>query len=209
MTVVSNVQALPRVIVRGYIQAARLPLNAAARATKQQGNAQWRPAVAFDAFQANVETWLGSVLHDGHLIDDGRVRQLKVSKLREAAELKTLAEQERLAADEQAQQRRDQIEEQREETERRAAQRKSEIERQKQLHDQKARDRAAKKTAAAKKLKESADKNIDRRERAATESALTAEAQALDVSKQALQADAAADAVADELEHVRAARKSS
>lgn len=55
MNVTSAVQTVPRVLLVGYVQAARLPLDLAARATGQAGNEQWPPAVAYETLSAKVE----------------------------------------------------------------------------------------------------------------------------------------------------------
>lgn len=209
MTVRYNSQAVPRLIVSGYLKAVRLPLTATERIAKQQGNEQWPPALAFERFEAGVETVVGSLLRDDALVDKGRLRQAKVVQLRRAAELETLAVQEKKQADERLQQRREKVADERDETERRAEQRKQELERQAELHERKVEEKAAKKAAAARQVKASQDKAITRQERTAKTAALKAESRALNVTKDALEADETVDVIEDTIEGNKQARKTS
>jgi hypothetical protein len=208
MSVMTNVQTLPRVVVEGYLRTARLPLTAIERVAKQQDNEQWPPALAYESFEAGVETVLGALLKDPALLDKGRLRQAKIAQLRKAAQLETLADTEREQADARLQQRQEQLEEQRRESERRAEQRKAELERQAELHERKVQAKAAKKTAAAQRSKAAADKAIERQERATKTAALSEESQALRVVKQALDAEETVDVIEDTLDGTKAARKS-
>jgi hypothetical protein len=207
MTITRNVQTLPRTVIQGYLYAARLPLTAVARAAHQQNNEHWPPALAYEKFEAGVETVLGSVLRDSTLVEKGRIRRAKIAQLLKADELTLVAEHERAAADQQAHDRLQQIATQRKETERRAARSKNDIERQAELHGQKLQDTAVKKASAARRTKATQDKTIDRRERAAKTTALTAESRALRVTKQALQAEEKADLIDETIEGSKAARK--
>jgi hypothetical protein len=202
-------QSVPRVILSGYMHTLRLPLHAIQRATKQQDNKQWAPTLAFDNFEAGVETVLGSVLRDPVLVDKGRIRQAKVAQLRKAAELEVVAEQETAAADTQLQQRREKFADDRAEADRREQQRKQELERQAAIHEKKVQDKAAKKESAARRMKTAQDKAIDKQERAATTTALAAESRALDLTKNALDADETVDVIDETLEGNKAARKTS
>src|SRR4051794_41855761 len=87
MSTLMNVRNLPRTVVKTYLSAARLPLNAVARANGQQDNEQWPPALAFEGFEASVETVLGSLLRDDTLLEAGRLRPAKVAQLRQGAPL--------------------------------------------------------------------------------------------------------------------------
>lgn len=209
MTVRDNVQVVPRLIVSGYLKAVRLPLTATERIANQQGNKQWPPALAFERFEAGVETIAGSLLRDPALVDKGRLRHAKVAQLRKAAELETLAEQEKKQAKDRLIERRQEVAEERKETERRAEQRKQELERQAELHERKVEQKAAKKTAAARQMKAAQDKAITRQERAAKATALDAESRALSLTKDALEADETVAVIEDTIEGNKAARKTS
>lgn len=208
MSIRQNVQTVPRLVVSGYLRAARLPLAATELIARQRGNQQWAPTLAFEAFEAGVESLAGSLLHDPALADKGRLRKAKISQLRKAAELETLAEQERAQADSRLEAKREQVERERQETERRAQQRQQELDRQAALHERKVEEQAEKKASAARKLKAAQDEAITRRERAAKADSLTAEARALDVTKEALRAEETVEVLDGSIQASKEARSS-
>jgi hypothetical protein len=187
MSVASNVRVLPRVVIGGYLQAARLPLTAVQRIARQQDNEAWPPAVAFEAIEARIDTVLGAALRDDALVTKGTVKAARVEELRKAATLDSAADLKVEEAEQKRKARQAEIAEQRQEAARRAEQSKADIERQAALHEQKAEQRAAKKTAAARKVKATQDKAIDRQERSAKSKALAAESRALTVAKEAVE----------------------
>jgi hypothetical protein len=209
MTAMSNAQLLPRALVSGYLRVARLPLTAVERVAKQQDNEQWPPALAYESFEAGVETTVGSLLRDPALVERGRLRQAKIAQLRKAAELGTLAEQEQVQAEEKLGQRREQVAEQRKETARRAEQRKQDLERQAELHERKVKEKAAKKAATARKVKATQDKVIDRQARTAKAGALKSEARALSLAKEAIDAEETVQVIDESIEGTKVARKTS
>lgn len=208
MTIANTAQALPRLLVQGYLHAARIPLNAVARVARQQDNEQWPPTLAFETFEAEVETVVGSVLRDSALIETGHLRQAKVAQLRKAAELSTVADKERATADKAAAQRGKQIDAQREATERREAERKKDIEHQAEAAKRGTRTKATKKAAAAREVKAGQDQAIDRQARAAKADALESEARALEIVKEGLEAEDKVDLIEATIEGTAAARKS-
>jgi hypothetical protein len=207
MSVKTNVQIVPRIVLGTYFRAARLPLTVVERIAGQAQNEQWPPALAFEGFEANIEATVGSLLHDRALAEKGRVRQAKVAQLRKATDLETVAEQKREQADQTLEQRREKAEEQRAEAERRAEQREQDLKRQAELHEQKVKEKAAKKTAAARKTKAAQDKAVDRQERAAKAAALAKESEALQASKQALDAQDTVEVIDKTIEGSKAARQ--
>jgi len=209
MTVKDNVQVLPRLIVTGYLKAVRLPLTATERVAKQQRNDQWPPSLAFERFEAGVETVVGSLLRDPALVDKGRLRQAKIAQLKKASELETLAVQEKKKANSKLIETRELVAEERRDTERRVKQRKQEVERQAELHERKVEEKAAKKSAAAREVKAAQDEAIAREERHAKTEALRAESRALSVTKAALDADETVEVIDDTIEGNKAARKTS
>src|SRR5256885_767317 len=52
----------------------------------------WPPAVAFDALEAGIKQFAGAVLRDNELVEEGRIKQAKVSAARRAVELEAEAE---------------------------------------------------------------------------------------------------------------------
>lgn len=209
MTVTTNIQTVPRRIVNGYLQAVRLPLTAVERAVKQQSNEQWPPALAFERFEASVETVVGSLLRDSALVRQGRLRQAKLAQLAKAGELEVVAAQASKQAEQRLEQQRDQLSVERAETQRRAEQRKQELDRQADLHERKVQEKARKKSAAGREVKAMQDQTISRQERTATVKALNAESRALDMTKNAVDAEETVEVINDTLEGSKAARKSS
>jgi phage-related minor tail protein len=203
-----NVQALPRTVINTYLSMARVPFKAVAKASGQQGNEQWPPALAFDGFEASVQSVLGSLLRDDRLLERGRLGQAKVAQLRKAAELEAVAQAERDAARQEFTERRDDAETKRQEAAQRAVQREREVEQQAQQRKREADNKAATQAAAARQTKAAQDKAIDRRGRVATTQALTEEAEALKARQQALDAAETVDVIDDTIEGTKAARKS-
>jgi hypothetical protein len=208
MTVTGTAQTLPRVLVQSYLQAARIPLAAVARAARQQHNEQWPPTLAYESFEAVVETVVGSVFRDATLVENGQLRKARIAQLRKAAELSTVAEQQRTVAEAKAEQRRAKIAADREAAERRAKQSKQDIERQTELHKQKIQEKAAKKATAVRQAKARQERTIGRQERVARTNALIAESRALSIAKEALKADEKVELIDETLEATKAARKS-
>jgi hypothetical protein len=203
-----NVQTLPRTVINTYLSVARAPLNAVAKASGQQDNEQWPPALAFEGFEASVETVLGSLLRDNDLVEAGRLRQAKVAQLRKAAQLDAVADTTRQQAREEFTERREAAQAKREQAEQRAEQREQQVERQAAQRKAEVDQKSAKKKAAARQVKAAQEKVIDRRERVATNEALSKEAEALKAQQDALDTAETADVIADTIEGNKAARHS-
>ena len=197
---------LPRTVIKTYLSAARLPLNAVAKANGQQGNEQWPPALEFEGFEASVETVLGSLLRDDTLIEAGRLRQAKVAQLRKAAELEAVADTTRQQAREEFTERREAAQAKRTQAEQRAAQREQQID----ATPSSARTRSTRRPprrAAAQQVKAAQEKVIDRRERAATTEALTNEEKALEAQQEALDTAETVEVIDETIEGNKAARR--
>jgi len=207
MSTRTNVRNLPRTVIKTYLSAARLPLNAVAKANGQQGNEQWPPALAFEGFEASVETVLGSLLRDDTLIEAGRLRQAKVAQLRKAAELEAVADTTRTQAREEFTERREAAQAKRTQAEQRAAQREQQIEREAEQRKNKVDQTTSKKKAAAQQAKAAQEKVIDRRERVATTEALTNEEKALEAQQEALDAAETVEVIDETIEGNKAARR--
>jgi len=202
-----NVQALPRRFIGTYLSVARLPLNAVARVSGQRGNDQWPPALAFEGFEASVESTLGSLLRDEKLLESGQVRHAKVAQLRKAAELEAVAQTERDLAKQEFTERRQDADVKRQAAEERAEQREQQIEREAQQRKAKVEQKAAKKAAAARQTKAAQETAIERRERAATAQALAEESEALKVQQDALDAADTVDVIDETIEGNKEARQ--
>ena len=204
-----NVQKLPRTMINTYLSAARLPLSAVAKASGQQDNEEWPPALAFEGFEASVETVLGSLLRDDDLVETGRLRQAKVAQLRKAAQLEAVADTAREGAREEFAERRDAVAAKRQEAERRAQLREQQIEADAQRRKTEADRTAAKKKSAARAVKNAQETVIERRERAAATEALAKEAEALKAQSEALEAAETVEVIDETIEGNKAARASS
>jgi colicin import membrane protein len=197
---------LPRTVVTTYLNVARLPLSAVAKLSGQQGNEQWPPALAFEGFEASVETVVGSLLRDDELVESGRLRQAKVAQLRKAASLEAIADTTREQAREEFAQRRAAAESTKQQARERAQQREQQVERQAEQRKAQAESKAAKKKAAARQVKAAQEKTIERRERVAEQQALATEAEALKAQKEALDTAETVDVIDDTIEGSKAAR---
>lgn len=204
-----NVQKLPRTVISTYLSAARLPLSAVAKASGQQHNEQWPPALAFEGFEASVETVLGSLLRDENLVETGRLRQAKVAQLRKAAQLEAVADTTRDQARAEFVERRETVETKRKQAEQRAQQREQQVEADAQRRKAEAAAAAEKKKSAARAVKAAQDNVIERRERAATTEALAKEAEALKAQTEALEAEETVEVIDETIEGNKAARTSS
>jgi hypothetical protein len=208
MSVMTYTRELPRLVTGAYLRAARLPVTAVGRLTGQNGNDQWGPAIAFESFEAGVESVVGSVLRDEMLLDSAKLRRAKISQLRQANNLEAVAEQKRRQADETFETRRDQAEHKRQQAATQAKKREEKLEQQAAEKERKAKQQAAKKAAAARQTKVKQDEVIDRQERAAKLSALEAESQALSAAKEAIDAEQTVEVIDETLDGQKEARKS-
>ena len=206
MSVITRVRAVPRSVVGAGLTLARLPVSAAARATNQQDNDQWPPTLAFEGFEAGVETVVGSLLRDDTLVARGRVRQAKVDQVRKAASLETVAEQKRQQADTALAERRETAAAQRKDAAQRAEQQKAQARKQAAARSQEADRKATTKAATAAKVRETQEQLLARQEREAKAEALAEEATALRAEKQALDAEETVVAIDDAIEASKATR---
>ncbi|MCU1354918.1 MAG: hypothetical protein JWM89_336 [Acidimicrobiales bacterium] len=185
MTTTMAIQDLPRSTLRLGVTATRLPLTAAEALLGHRGDAEWPPALAFDAAQAHLKLAVGGVVRDDVLQEEGRLIAAKVDKLRQAARLEAAAELRTAAAD-------DQLAEARSSADRRASQARSTARRRKQQADR-ARNDAERKAAASAARKErlvsdatdAAATAVDRAARGRRRTALAKEQAALDKEKAA------------------------
>ena len=209
MSVITRVRAVPRGVVDAGLGLARLPVTVAARASKQADNEQWPPTLAFEGFEAGVETVVGSLLRDETLTARGRVRQAKVAQIRKAAQLETVSDQLREQADEKLVARQEKAEQQREQAERKADQREQQIVREEAARERQAEQKADAKAAAAAKADQARREAVEREAREAKAAALAKESKALGAEKAALEADKTVDAIDDAIDVSKAVRKSS
>ncbi|GAC1325047.1 MAG: hypothetical protein NVSMB13_07470 [Mycobacteriales bacterium] len=206
----NQVRALQRSAVDLYLRAARLPLTAYERvARKGRANEEWPPAVAFEGFEAAVKTFVGSVLRDDQLAGRGQVEKARVSQLRKAAELDTLADQRRQQADTELQQRRERDEQQRQRVEKQAEERRRKLEQDKIKQQQQVAQKAAESKAQASKTDAAVRKALTKQERSARAVAVQAESKALSAKAQALASSSSVASLDDAIEGSKETRSTS
>ena len=88
-----DMHTIPRAYVGASLSTARLPLDLAARLTNHSADESWPPALAFDAFAAQVRQIVGSLIGDEKLEQQGRTGQARVAEQRDALHLRVVAEQ--------------------------------------------------------------------------------------------------------------------
>jgi hypothetical protein len=208
MSVMTYTKEIPRLVTGAYLKAARLPVSAVGRITGQRNNEQWGPAIAFESFEAGVESVVGIVLRDESLLDSAKLRRAKIEQLRQAGNLEAVAEQKRRQADETFNARREQAEQKRQQAAKQAKQREESLEQRAAEKERKAKQQAAKKAADARQTKAKQEEVIERQERAAKLSALEAESKALATAKDAVDAEQTVDVIDETLEGQKEARKS-
>lgn len=199
----STLTALPKAAVTGYLRLLRLPIDAAERfAGHGDENGSWPPALAFDAFEAQVLGLLGSVLRDDELVQEAERQRARVTQLRRAAELEVAATQRRVEADQELDHRRQAAQAKAESAEERAEQAEAQIDQQKAEANGRVRQEAAAKATQVRKTAEARSERIEERERDNEAARLQAERETLAQRKDALEAtgeaielDQAADAV--------------
>jgi hypothetical protein len=204
-----QIQALPRESIHLALGAARLPLTAIERMAGRSGDAEWPPALAFEAFGANVKQVVGSLLRDEVLVDEGRLQTAKVAELREAARLDAVAKQREREADTELRERRETAGDKRATAERQAAERKSQAAQRARKEAADAAEKLRREEAEAREIEQAREKEIAKKERSARATAITKEREALRSEKTATQAKAEVIELDQELRESKAMRKSS
>jgi hypothetical protein len=205
----TNARRLPGLLVGTTLQAARLPLAAAARATGQTGNEEWPPSLMFEGVEAAVETAVGGLLRDDALVSRGRLRQARITKLKEAAQLEAIAETERAQADDELAARKQAADKRREQIEESAEQREQRLEQEAAKRKQQVAKTAAKRKAATAKQTAAQRKVVEKQERDAQLAAAEAESKALAKEKAALVAEDTTVALDEAIDVNREARTGS
>lgn len=206
MTVMTSIQEVPRTAVRLSLTAGRLPLTAVESVFGHQGDEAWPPALAFDGFEASVKQTIGGLLRDRSLVEEGRLIEAKVDKLRHAVQLDEVAEQRRRDADAEFQQRRHEDEQRRKEADRAAMERKAQAAKAAKAKKQRAQERAAKKAAEARQVEEKAETALDRQARQARTTTIAAEQKAVATKKAAARRARAAETTDAKIEASKAVR---
>lgn len=199
-------QTLPRNAVRLSLTTARLPLSAAEAMFGHGGDQEWPPTLAFEAFESSVKRVVGGLLHDDALLDEGRLGEAKVTRLRQAVDLETVAEQRRHEAESTFEERRDEDRARREQAENEARDRKAALAREETAAKQKAAAKARRKAKAARQAEDATEKAVERKARRSRVETLSVEEKALAKQQAAASRARAAKAVDKRLEASKAAR---
>ncbi len=202
-----NLQTIPRTVVRSYLQAARLPLTAAESVLKKTDQKDWAPTLAFDAAEATVLQFVGSLLKDDDLVTQGKLAEARVSQLRKAAELEATAEAKRAEANADYGQRVDADEARKRQIAEQANQREAALAQEKARKQREADERARKQTEAAHKIEVAQKKVVTKQERAAKTTRINAEQAALADERRALVAEETVLDLDAALRSTKAARK--
>jgi hypothetical protein len=206
--IVTGARKLPGLVVGTSLQAARLPITAAAKVSGQTGNDEWPLSVAFEGVEAAVETTVGGLLRDDALLSRGRLRQARITRLKQAAQLGAIADQERAKADKELDARRETAERRRDQVEESVEQREKRLEQEAQKRKQDVTKTAAQRKTTTQKQAAVARKAVERNERDAELAAADAETKALAKEKAALSAEDKAIAIDDAIEANGEARAS-
>jgi hypothetical protein len=209
MLIQDQLQEIPRTVVRTWLRAARLPLQAVeAVVHRGEHDQEWPPVLAFDAFESQVKQLAGSALHDDELLEEGRLIQAKVAQLRKAAELETVAERREAIAAAKFEARRETAEQRRRRVEREATQRERALERDAAAKKQQVEQEAQRKKQQAARADAASRKAVARQERAAASTRIAAERESLRKEKAAAAAKARAVNADRKIRATKATRRS-
>jgi hypothetical protein len=202
--------ALPRAIINAGFDGLRLPFDVIDRLTGHDGNGdQWGPAAAFDQFEAGAKQFLGYLIGDDRLAEDGRRRQARMERLDQADRLEAEAQAVREDADRRYEERRQRAAEARADVTRSAQRRTTRVRDDAAKSAQAVRATSRKRQQAVEAAGEHRDEAIAARERQETKSRLQVEEAALAERQAALEAEHQAGALEDSLEASKARRKRS
>jgi hypothetical protein len=204
-----QMQRIPRTVVRTWLRTARLPLDAVeAFVRRGDHDVEWPPAIAFDAFEATVKQFAGSILHDDELVQDGRVGQARVAQLRKAVELDAVAAQRKADADAEFAQRRQIDEQHRREVQRHADQREAALERERVEEKRRVAEADARKRKEAAQVETIEERIVEREDRVARATRIAAERDALQHERKAVAAKGRVKDLDEKLQDTKTARKS-
>jgi hypothetical protein len=171
------------------LKATRLPLTTYETVLRRGAdNSAWPPVVAFDSFEGTVKQFVGSLVRDEQLVEQGHLLKAKVGQLRKAVELEALAQDERRTAKAELEARRQRDEEQRKQIEQQTAVGEQRLEQQERARKQQVAEQAGNKKAQARKTEAAVEKALTKQERNAQRTKLNAESDALAAERRALAA---------------------
>jgi hypothetical protein len=184
---------IPRTILDVDLVLMRLPLTIVERVLGPQDEEDaeaWPPALAFDAFEANIKQVVGSIFDDPVLVEEGRILEARVDRLREAARLELAAQQKRAAADAKLDKRRRSNRARQEDAERRAREREEAARHRAEQRAREAEERAREKQDLSRRAKASTKRAVDAKAREARAARIEKEREAVARERKAARADA-------------------
>jgi hypothetical protein len=202
------IQEIPKTALRAGLWATRLPLTMAASLRGRDAD-EWPPLLVFDGLAAGVREFAGGVLHDEDLVHAARLERAKVSQLRKATELDTVATAAREQADAEYHDRRARDEEQRKTAARQTRTRAASLEQEQAEKRRRAASGASKRKQAVRQSESATKQQLAKQERATHAAELRAEREVLKNEGEAVAASGAALDAERELRATKAARRSS
>jgi hypothetical protein len=204
----SVIQDVPRSALRAGLWVTRLPLTVVASLRGDRPEA-WPPVVMFDGFAAGVREFAGGVLHDDELVEVARLERARVSELKKAAELETVAAATRERADAELDEARSHAEAQRERIARETAAREAALDHQEAHQREQVNAVADKREDAVRETEARTKEQLAKQKRATRKARLQAEREVLQDEHRAVAAQGAAVDADRELRATKAARRSS
>lgn len=185
MAGVESVRVLPRIVVSLSLKAARLPVATAARVLGQGDNREWLPNVVFDGFEANLREFVGALLRDQEMVEQGRVERDRVAHLRTAAELDAMSDQRREQAQTELRERRERDERRREQVDRKVEEDQQRLEHEGRSRAKQVEERAREQQHEADLARERSEQELAKEERDARRIRVEAEADAVAAEREA------------------------
>ncbi|MBV8952101.1 MAG: hypothetical protein JOZ99_14580 [Actinobacteria bacterium] len=201
------VHDIPRAVLRAGLWVTRLPLVAAAAVRGDVD--EWHPLLAFDDAAAGVREFVGGVLHDDELVRAAQLERARVSELRRASELESVARAAREQADAAFEARETQDEEQREHVEAQTARRRSAVEQEEGRRRRRASSAASNRKQSVRETEARTKEQLAKQDRANRVANIEAEREALHDERRAVAATSAALEAEREIRSSKAARTGS
>ena len=203
-----SIRDIPRGAVDGAVKLARLPVDAAIALLPGNGNGA-RPAatIAVDRVDATVRKVAGYALRDEELREDAMRRRVAADERARALRLRDTAEARSAAADEKLADRVEQAEERRAAAEQRAKRERAQAEQRRAAKSRAAGQAETKRKASSRRAKAKVDEVIDEQADEARLAQLKTEAKALEKREAALIAKDEARRLQDAATARKAARK--
>ena len=195
-------------VVRGWLQAARIPLGVAAAVAVRDGDREaWPPVMVFDGVAAGFLRMAGTVLREPTLCEEGRLEREKVVHLRRAVRLEAEARRLRSGADASLKRTREEDAELRRAVRRRADERKGRLEQQRRKEEERLDEVQAARRRRERNLEKAEQKDVAARRRTAGRTRVRAEGAAVAKERRALATEAREARIEEQIERTKARRR--